>query len=90
MALFQNSVLRNHLRNIDKTFVLQAFEVYQKEFLPKIENIKISKEEQYQYSFLDDLFVKVLNYTLNPTPEYNLIAEQKSQIDVIVDKKYYE
>jgi len=70
MSLFQNSVLRNHLQNIDKTQVLQAFEVYKKAFLPKIANIKSSKEEQYQYGFLDDLFVKVLGYTLNPTPDY--------------------
>ncbi len=81
MVLFQNSVLRNHLQNIDKTFILQAFEVYQKAFLPKIENIRTSKEEQYQYGFLDDLFVKVLGYTLNPTPNFNLIAEQKNQTD---------
>lgn len=81
MALFQNSVLRNHLKNIDKSLVLQAFETYRKAFLPKIENIKTSKEEQYQYGFLDDLFVKVLGYTLNPTPNYNLIAEQKNLSD---------
>ncbi len=81
MALFQNSVLRNHLQNIDKTLVSQAFEVYKKAFLPKIANIKTSKEEQYQYGFLDDLFVKVLGYTLNPTPDYNLIAEQKNLSD---------
>ena len=60
MTLFQNSVLRNHLKNIDKTPVLQAFEIYKKAFLSKIANIKTSKEEQYQYGFLDDLFVKVL------------------------------
>ena len=81
MSLFQNSVLRNHLKNIDNTSILQAFEVYKKEFLPKIANIKTSKEEQYQYGFLDDLFVKVLGYTLNPTPDYNLIAEQKNLSD---------
>ncbi|HEC45285.1 MAG TPA: restriction endonuclease subunit M, partial [Epsilonproteobacteria bacterium] len=78
MALFQNSVLHNYLQNIDNTVVLQAFEIYKNEFLPKIENIKTSKEEQYQYGFLDDLFVKMLGYTLNPTPSFNLIAEQKN------------
>jgi hypothetical protein len=81
MALFQNSVLRNHLQHIDNASVFQAFEVYKKAFLPKIANIKSSKEEQYQYGFLDDLFVKVLGYTLNPTPDYNLIAEQKNLSD---------
>ncbi len=81
MALFQNSVLRHYLNNIDKTPILQVFETYKQEFIPKIENIKISKEEQYQYGFLDDLFVKLLGYTLNPTPEYNLTSEFKNLSD---------
>ncbi len=81
MSLFQNSVLRSHLKNIDTEAVARAFEVYKTVFLPKIENIKSSKEEQYQYGFLDDLFVKVLGYTLNPTPGYDLIAEQKNVSD---------
>ena len=86
MTLFQNSVLRNHLKNIEKEPVRQAFSVYKNVFLPKIENIKTSKEEQYQYGFLDDLFVKVLGYTLNPTPDYDLIAEQKN-ISLTVKKQ---
>ena len=81
MTLFQNSVLRNHLTNIEKEPVRQAFVIYKTTFLPKMENIKTSKEEQYQYGFLDDLFVKVLGYTLNPTPDYNLIVEQKNLSD---------
>ena len=81
MTLFQNSVLRNYLQNVDKEPVVKAFEIYKTIFLPKIENIKTSKEEQYQYGFIDDLFVKVLGYTLNPTPDYNLIAEQKNISD---------
>ncbi|RRS30202.1 MAG: hypothetical protein P794_08005 [Epsilonproteobacteria bacterium (ex Lamellibrachia satsuma)] len=81
MSLFQRSVLRNYLKNIDTTSVAKAYETYKHEFLPKIANIKTSKEEQYQYGFLDDLFVKVLGYTLNPTPNYNLIAEQKNISD---------
>ncbi len=81
MTLFQNSVLRNYLQNINNQEIEKAFETYKKEFLPKIANIRTSKEEQYQYGFLDDLFVKVLGYTLNPTPDYNLIAEQKNLSD---------
>lgn len=76
MGLFQNSVLRNHLKSIDKEKVEVAFARYQEVFLPKIENIRLSKEEQYQYGFLDDLFVKVLGFTLNPSPNYNLIAKK--------------
>ena len=81
LSLFQKSVLRNHLQNSDTNSALQAYEVYKSDFLPKIANIKTSKEEQYQYGFLDDLFVKVLGYTLNPTSDYNLIAEQKNTAD---------
>jgi len=81
MALFQNSVLRNYLQNQDTSKALHAYTTYQSDFLPKIANIRTSKEEQYQYGFLDDLFVKVLGFTLNPTPDYNLIAEQKNLSD---------
>lgn len=81
MQLFQNSVLKYHLASIDREAVQKAFQIYKNDFLPKIENIKNSKEEQYQYGFLDDLFVKVLGYTLHPTPNYNLIAEQKNLTD---------
>ncbi|BAF73174.1 Eco57I restriction-modification methylase domain-containing protein [Sulfurovum sp. NBC37-1] len=81
MSLFQNSVLRNYLRNMDTASVSKAYETYKQEFLSKIANIKTSKEEQYQYGFLDDLFVKVLGYTLNPSPGYDLIAEQKNVSD---------
>lgn len=42
-------------------------------------NIRQSKEEQFQEGFLRELFVKVLGYTLNPTPDYNLITEQKNE-----------
>ncbi len=81
MSLFQTSVLRAHLRSFDPAPALQAYAVYRDTFLPKIANIRRSKEEQYQYGFLDDLFVKVLGYTLNPSPGYNLIAEQKNISD---------
>jgi tRNA1(Val) A37 N6-methylase TrmN6 len=42
------------------------------------DNIRNSKEEQFQEGFLRELFVKVLGYTLNPSPNYNLITEQKN------------
>jgi len=81
MHLFQNSVLQQYLASLNQEPISKAFKVYKKDFLPKIENIKSSKEEQYQYGFLDDLFVKVLGYTLNPTPNYNLTTEQKNLTD---------
>ena len=90
MGIFQNSVLRNHLQKCDNTSALHAYEVYKSDFLPKIANIKTSKEEQYQYGFLDDLFVKVLGYTLNPTPDYNLIAEQKKVTLTLIQQDEWE
>ena len=49
------------------------------EFLENIqENIQNSKEEQYQGEFLIDLFVNVLGYTKNPTPDFNLTTELKN------------
>ncbi len=79
MSLFQNSVLRSHLKNLDQTPIQKAYESYKSNFLSKIENIKTSKEEQYQYGFLEDIFVKVLGYTLNPAENFNLTTELKNQ-----------
>ena len=42
-------------------------------------NIQQSKEEQFQEGFLRELFVKVLGYTLNPSPNFNLITEKKNE-----------
>ena len=45
------------------------------------DSIKNSKEEQYQGEFLIDLFVNVLGYTKNPTPNFNLTTELKNEKD---------
>jgi len=83
MALFQKSVLAQHLNKLDKTEVEDAFARYKEVYLnsEKIDNIKSSKEEQYQEGFLDDIFVKVLGYTKNPEPNFNLTTELKNVDD---------
>ena len=81
MPLFQNSVLRQTLKHANTHESKLAFERYKESFCSKIENIKTSKEEQYQYGFLEDIFVKVLGYTLNPAENYNLTTELKNQTD---------
>lgn len=83
MALFQNSVLTKFLNLQDKALIAQKWELYKKHFLnPEIqENIRNSKEEQYQGEFLIDLFVNVLGYTKNPTPNFNLTTELKNEKD---------
>ncbi|WP_341200187.1 Eco57I restriction-modification methylase domain-containing protein [Croceibacter atlanticus] len=43
------------------------------------ENIKSAKEEQYQATFLNELFVNILGYTLFPNPNSNLTTEFKNE-----------
>lgn len=80
MSLFQNSVLNKYLKGLESEKVTQAYERFTSHFhSPTIqENIRNSKEEQYQGEFLIDLFVNVLGYTKNPTPNFNLTTELKN------------
>lgn len=80
MSLFQNSVLNKYLRGLESEKVTQAYQRFTSHFHNVIiqENIQNSKEEQYQGEFLIDLFVNVLGYTKNPTPNFNLTTELKN------------
>ena len=80
---FQNSVIKKYLAALDNERVAKAWEVYKAYFLNKEiqDNIRSSKEEQFQEGFLRELFVKVFGYTLNPSPNFNLITEQKNETD---------
>ena len=80
MSLFQSSVLKKHLATQDQDSIASAYEKYSTYFLnPQIqENIRGSKEEQFQEGFLRELFVNILGYTINPNPEYNLTTELKN------------
>lgn len=62
MALFQTSVLKTYLAQQDSNIVERAYKKYTKYFhnLTIQENIKNSKEEQYQAKFLDELFVSFM------------------------------
>ena len=81
MALFQTSVLKTYLTQQDSSVVERAYKKYTKYFHNATiqENIKNSKEEQYQAKFLDELFVNILDYTLNPKPDFNITTEFKNQ-----------
>lgn len=81
MALFQTSVIKTYLAQQDNSVVELAYKKYTKYFHNATiqENIKNSKEEQYQAKFLDELFVNVLGYTLNPKPDFNITTEFKNQ-----------
>ncbi|SHI95205.1 Eco57I restriction-modification methylase domain-containing protein [Algibacter luteus] len=80
MSLFQNSVLNKYLKGLESEKVNQAYERFTSHFHnPTIqENIRNSKEEQYQGEFLIDLFVNVFGYVKNPTPSFNLTTELKN------------
>jgi len=80
MALFQNSVLRKYRSTQDQNKIETAFGDFSRYFgNPAIrENIRNAKEEQFQEGFLRELFVKILGYTINPEPDFNLTTELKN------------
>ncbi len=83
MPLFQNSVVTKQLQSQDKTKLLHGWNAFKSHFHNSTiqDNIRSSKEEQYQGEFLIDLFVNVLGYTKNPTPNFNLTTEYKNVKD---------
>jgi type I restriction-modification system DNA methylase subunit len=83
MAFFQNSVINKYIAKLDKQTVQNAYAKFRAHFHNATiqDNIRGSKEEQYQGEFLIDLFVNVLGYTKNPTPNFNLTTEYKNVKD---------
>lgn len=83
MPLFQNSVVAKQLQNQDKNKLVNGWNAFKNHFHNTIiqDNIRSSKEEQYQGEFLIDLFVNVLGYTKNPTPNFTLTTEYKNVKD---------
>jgi hypothetical protein len=80
MPLFQQTIIKKQIAAAaDK--IKEAYQKHAAYFHnPAIqENIRNSKEEQYQEGFLRELFVNVLGYTLNPEPNFNLITEKKNE-----------
>ncbi|MCR5696931.1 MAG: Eco57I restriction-modification methylase domain-containing protein [Marinilabiliaceae bacterium] len=94
--LFQKNIVKKYVSALSEETIAQAWSQYKSYFLnADIQtNIRQSKEEQFQEGFLRELFVKVLGYTLNPSPNYNLITEQKNETNskkadgaILVDEK---
>lgn len=79
--MFQKSVLDKYIKSIDAELLEQKYKEFQNTYQnpQKIEQIKASKEEQYQEGFLRDVFVNILGYTINPEPNYNLITEKRNE-----------
>ncbi|SHM20513.1 Eco57I restriction-modification methylase domain-containing protein [Myroides odoratimimus] len=83
MALFQNALLNKYLRSLDEKEIKEKYILFTSHFHNPVvqENIRNSKEEQYQEGFLSDLFEKILGYTKNPQPNYDLTTELKNVKD---------
>ncbi len=83
MAFFQNSVTERYLKALDRQQIQATYTLFKSHFHNATiqENIRNSKEEQYQEGFLRDLFVSILGYTLNPNENFNLTTEYKNVKD---------
>ena len=83
MALFQKTVEQKYLKQLDSALINAKYQEFKTHFWNTDiqENIRNSKEEQYQGEFLIDLFVKILGYVKNPTPNFNLTTEYKNVKD---------
>ncbi len=83
MSLYQQTIIEKYLQSVNHEKIHSAFQFFSSTFLNPViqENIRNSKEEQYQEGFLRDLFVQVLGYRLNPTEDYNLTTEYKNVKD---------
>lgn len=83
MSLFQKTIINKYLKLQNRDQLNQKWDLFCKHFhnAEIQENIRNSKEEQYQGEFLIDLFVDVLGYTKNPTPHFNLTTEYKNVKD---------
>ena len=79
--LFQKNIVKKYLGLLNDDQIMKPWKQYQGYFLNEEiqQNIQQSKEEQFQEGFLRELFVKVLGYTLNPSPNFNLITEKKNE-----------
>lgn len=80
--LLQKNIVKKYLNSLDEDLTVKPWEQYQQFFLNEDiqANIHKIKEEQFQEGFLRELFVKVLGYTINPSPNYNLTTEQKNEV----------
>ena len=80
--LLQKNIVKKYLNLLDEKQTQKPWEQYQSYFLNEDiqSNIHKIKEEQFQEGFLRELFVKVLDYTINPSPNFNLTTELKNEV----------
>ncbi|MCF8219640.1 MAG: N-6 DNA methylase [Bacteroidales bacterium] len=89
-------MIKKYVNGLDQAMMDEKFSAFQNYFADNTrqENIRNSKEEQFQEGFFRELFVNVLGYTLNPDPGFNLSTEFKNVSDsrkadgaILKDKK---
>ncbi|MDZ7775293.1 MAG: hypothetical protein U5L09_06595 [Bacteroidales bacterium] len=73
-------MIKKYVNGLDQGMVDEKYRTFQRYFGDgtRQENIRNSKEEQFQEGFFRELFVNILGYTLNPDPDYNLSTEFKN------------
>ena len=83
MSLFQTSVVKKYLSELSLELIDKKYNEFQTYFgnAERQENIRNSKEEEYQSGFINALFVNILGYTLNPEPNFNIVLEKKNVDD---------
>ena len=79
MALFQKSVLANHLNSITESEILSGWEKFQN-YKSISENNRTYKEEEFQYKFLEMLFVDCLGYKIS-----DVVDEKRNLFTDIVE-----
>ena len=79
--MFQKKIIEKYLSKIEPKLLLEKYALYCSIFADKEkqENIRNSKEEQYQEGFIRDLFCSVLGYTIKPEANYNILTELKNE-----------
>ena len=81
ITMFQKSIIEKYLSKLDTNLLHEKYEKYCANYKNenKIANIRAVKEEQYQEGFIRDVFCSVLNYTIKPEPDYNILTELKNE-----------
>ena len=89
MALFQNSVLNKYLNELDNSKIATLYAQYSEYFLnPDIQqNIRESKEEQFQEGFLRELKKKKVKLSLSEEAEWmDYFNEKKAEAQELKSK----
>ena len=79
--MFQKKIIEKYLAMTEHGLLSENYAQFKSLFADKEkqENIRASKEEQYQEGFIRDLFCSVLGYTIKPESGYNILTELKNE-----------